>query len=368
MTNISVEKSALIDSSPEVEYMILDENDTIENLRDKLTNLYESPFSDLAYLNIGNPSITEKSCYKLLVSSPNGLKHLLLFKYTGKEKKITILNECFNISVSEIRNISDVMFDKFRDVNIINFGFVFIPDMEKKPNIIFNKILNDSILKLPESMESYLQLLSTKTRKYFTYYKNRIAKELPDFRIIFVENKNITYEQISSIVRLNRSRMKTKGKTGINDSDCEMHYRYAQLNGLLCLCYNNDNIIGGTIGSIVGGRAHIHVVAHDDLYQKYSIGQISLINTIQYLIENKIKFAHLLWGESEYKHRLLCQMCDIYSVKVFRKKTIYYLNNILNNIRSKIKHIVSNLKKKMKQNQTIKNTYRTILKTIRHGF
>jgi hypothetical protein len=356
-----------IDKDTGLKCLMMDEKSTIENLNGQLITLYETPNSDLAFLNINHPSITEDSCFKLLVSDDKELKHLLLFKYAGSEKVITILNECIRLTTPEIKTVCNTLFNEFGNIKEIVFPYLFLAD-KKNPKTIYTKVLDDSILELPDSVDVYMKSLSKKTRQYFRYYKNRIAKEMPGFSISFIENEDITYEQVSAIVNLNRERMKTKGKKpGIDDTDCEKMYRYARINGLLCLCYDNETIIGGTICSVIGKRAFIHVVAHDDSYQKYSIGQTALINTIQYLIEHQKKYAHLMWGESEYKHRLHCQMYDLYAVKIFRGQAAYGLHAIPSGIVSGVKSLTFSLKKKLKKNKGIVDFYRKILKKVRYS-
>lgn len=355
-------------SFPNIEYEILGEDVLIDDLIKKLHVLYQTPFSDITHLNIYN-YIPGSFCYKLVIHENNVLKHIILFKYNGKGKLITILNHCVKMSISEIEMISDMIFNNFGRVQQVVFNYLFVVDKEKREKIIYAKISNDSILELPESMNDYLKTLSKKTRKYFQYYQNRIEKELPDFEIVLPEKQNICFEQFVQLVQLNRDRMKTKGiKSGITDILCEELYQYARLNGFLCLCCDKEKIIGGAICSLIGEHVYTHTVAHDNHYQKYSIGQIALMKTIQYAIENKIKYFHLLWGDFDYKTKLQCKKYDLYTVVKYRKKAAWYYHKMIYAMVSLEQGCKSWMKKTLMKSRTITNAYRNIRKVILYGW
>lgn len=352
-----------------IEYEILNEDVLIDDLEEKLHKLYQSPFSDITYLNLQNSSITENACCKLVIHENSVLKHIILFKYKGKEKKIAILNQCIKMSTSDVETICEALFHKFSHVQQIVFSYLFMVNKEKKEKIIYKMISDDSILELPESMNEYLKTLDKKTRKYFQYYEHRIEKELPDFEVVYSEKQNIRLEQVEQVVQLNRDRMKNKGiRSGVTGILCEKSYQYARLNGFLCLCCDKGNIIGGTICSVVGEHAFVHTVAHDDHYQKYSIGQIALIKTIQYAIDNKIKQIHLLWGDFDYKSRLLCKKCDLFTVVKYRKKAAWQYHKMICAVVSFAKGCKLWVKKKLIKCRPITNIYRSIRKLILFGW
>jgi CelD/BcsL family acetyltransferase involved in cellulose biosynthesis len=229
-----------------------------------------------------------------------------------------------------------------------------IIDKKEYKNILLLEKLNDTILKLPNSIDAYFELLGAQTRKHLKYYQRRIVKEISNFKIVFLKNKDILFDHIYNVVELNRFRMKSKGnESAIDDTYCINLYKYAYLKGLLCLCYVGNEIIGGTINWVLDDQAFLHVIAHDNRYNKYNVGQIALINTIQYFIESGIKTYHMCWGDSEYKYRFLCKRCNSYDVVFYRRIFDFYRNKIIYDIYLMMKH----LKKQLAKNKLARNIY-----------
>jgi hypothetical protein len=153
-------------------------------------------------------------------------------------------------------------------------------------------------------------------------------------------------------VDLNHERMQYKGiRSGIDDEYCKRIFQYVQKRGCLCVCLVNGEVIGGTINYIIDEDACLHVIAHSNLYNKYNVGQIVLVNTIQYLIERKVKRFHLLWGSHEYKDRFLCVRYSLYKIVIFKQFDIQYV-----------------IQRSIFKVMTIKNKLKQKLKKCRHFF
>jgi len=311
------------------EYDLLDENQHDTDLREKLALLYESPFSDILWWELRDHSLVSDGYYKLFYYEQSVLKHIILFKYAAKsEKKIVVINKSFKILAKDIQHICQILFSEFDNLQQIFFDGLFaIP--EKTPKIFFEKDLwkNDIIISLPESMDAYWNSLGSSTRKKIKLITNRIARDFSDFEVRYLENSEISLEQIEKLVSFNRNRMKTKGEVSrLNDLECKALYHYASKSGFgfLCLCTIDNEIIGGTINTIIGEHAYMHVIAHNNSYNHYSVGQIALINATKYLIEEKnIKHYHLLFGVVDYKFRHGGINHDLYTVRIFKKNNFY---------------------------------------------
>jgi CelD/BcsL family acetyltransferase involved in cellulose biosynthesis len=350
--------------SHNVEYTILDENFSVDGLDKIMTGLYETPYSDVVYMSIYNSAAAENACRKLFMYENGVLKHILLFRYYGTGKCIEILNNCFRISMQDAENVRNIIFGEYGNVKKITVPYIFLDGAKRKPRMtIMYERLADMVIELPESMDEYMRALGPNTRKHVKYYRNRIEKDMPGFRMSFCEGRDISYEQIAAIVKLNRKRMESRGKvSGNDDAECERLYRYARVNGVLCLCAVDETIIGGTINWITGRRATLRAIAHDNAYSRYNAGQIALIGTVRHMIERRIKYLHLLWDGDryEYKQRFLGKKHELHDVMFFRNGVDFFLNRIATGVWLTMKIV----RRRLEQNETLKNIYRKMRKFV----
>lgn len=313
------------------EYELFGEEQHDNALREKLTGLYSTPLSDILWWEVRDPSIANKKYYKLYCYKQGILKHIILFKYfTDSCKKIFILNQEFAISVKDIEQICNVLFDKFNTVKQIIFKHIFVIGPKNNSNMVIYKSSDDIIiLNLPKSIDTYMNTLGNSTRKHIKLCSNHLIKKNPDFNVQFYENSNISLEQVKKVIEMNAIRMTSKGVIPlIDETECKAIYNYISSgNGLLCVCTINGEIIGATINSIIGEHAYMHIISHNELYNKYSLGQIALFNTTKYLIEQKnINNYHLLHGDQEYKFRNGGINHDLYTIQIYKNKNMnmYY--------------------------------------------
>ena len=340
------------------EYKLLDETQQVADLREKLAVLYPTPFADVLWWELRDLSLVNKGYYKLFYYEQSILTHLVLFKNAGRaQKKIYIINREIKITITHIENICNILFHEFGKVQQIIFENIFEPNPKQLSKMVFEKTSDDVIiLDLPESMDDYIKSLGKSTRKRINLATNHIARDFPCFQVHFFENCDILSEQIEKIVSLNRSRMKTKGKiSALNDTECNVLHQYAFTSGFVCVCVIDGKIIGGTINSIVGKQAYMHVIAHDNSYHNYSIGLISLLHATKYLIEEKnINHYHLLCGTQEYKFRHGGTNHDLYTFRVFRNTDVHFFcGKTLNAFRINYRRF----KQRLKNDKSIYNFY-----------
>jgi hypothetical protein len=335
------------------EYELLDENQPVSDLREKLAALYANPFAEILWWELRDHSLMNQRYHKLFYYEQNVLKHIILFKYNHKAPKtIHIINKLFEISIENIENICRILYSELNRVRQIVFENLYGSDPKQTSKIVFDKTSNDVIiLNLPSTMDAYMKSLGKKIQKHIKLMMNYIARDFPEFKVQFIEKNDILFEQIEKIVLLNRSRMKIKGEVSeLVDSECNSIYQYAATSGFgfLCLCFNNDQIISGTINSIIGEHAYLHVIAHDNSYNRYSPGQMALVHTTKYLIEEKnIKQFHLLFGTKTYKFRHGGTNHDLYTFWCFKNNDISYL----------WLKTIKDLKHRLKKNKAIDNFY-----------
>jgi len=337
------------------EYELLDESQQIIDLRDKLAVLYATPFTDILWWELRDPSLIDSGCLKLFYYEQNVLKHIILFQYAANaQKRIRIMNWQFHIILKDIQNIAHILFNEFDKLQQIIFDNIFKPEYKQLPNITFKKTLDDVIITLPESMDDYLKSLGKKTRRHIKLKMKLVASDFPDFKVQYVEKSDIVLEQIENIASLNRNRMKSiRIKSYLDDKESKFLYQYAATSGFgsLSICTIDGKMAGGYINFIIGEHVYVYVGGYDTLYGKYSMGQLALIYTIKYCIEEKnVKYCHLLDSTHGYKMHLGGIVHDLCTLRVFRNNDIYYFFG-------KTKACFNKYKQRLKEDKTIYNLY-----------
>ena len=344
------------------EYELLNENQQVADLRNKLADLYSSPFSDILLWELYDPALAKNGYYKLLYYEHSALKHIILFNYSaGKKRKIIVFNKEFNISFTNIENICKILFYEFNKLQQIVFEKIFEPTQMQGHRMIFEKTSNDVIIQnLPQTMETYMKSLGSTTRKSFRNSQNRLEKDNINYKISFYEGENISREQMNALVKFNRDKLKDMGIIScLNDTESDVMYQYASTSGFgcICECTVDDEIICGDFFTVIGEHAYMHFGGYDNLYHKYSIGRINLINITKYLIEKNIKHQHLLCGEQEYKFSHGGVNHDLYNLRVFRHNNIFYLKGIIS---GSIRNNCNTLRQKLANNKIVYNFYRKL--------
>ena len=324
------------------DYELLDQNQQDADIRVKLNSLYSSPLSDILWFELFDPSLLNTGYHKLYYYEHTLLKHIILFRNDAKRKILQVILQEYKISLTQIKNICSILFHEFDKVQQVIFEKIFIPNHSKLPKITFEKTSNDVIINLPESFNAYINSLGKSTREGVRINMKRIARDFVDFKFHYLEKSDILFEHINNVVLLHRNRILA---TDVDERVCNIVHQYDSTSGFgfLCVCTIDDKIIGGTINSIIGEHAYSHVVGHSESYNYYSLGQLVLINTIQYLIEEKnIKYYHLSWGKQDYKFRLGGIDHELYTLRVFRNSGGKMMNDI---------------KQRVKDNKTLYNLY-----------
>ena len=328
------------------EYELLDESQQVVDLREKLAILYATPFADILWWELKDPSLIDHGYYKLLYYEQNVLIHIILFRYSVKKsKKIEVITQQFKISSIHIENICQILFNEFDKVQQIIFRHIFEPEQKQSHNTIFEKTIDDVIISLPDSMDDYLKSLGACTRKIIKRHSNRMAREFPDFEVQFFESSDIASEQMENIASLNRVRMKMKGvESHQTDEACKQQYQYASTSGFgfTCRITIGGKMVSGYIGFIIGEHAYLYIGGYDVSYNK--LGQTTIVLVIKYLIEEKnIKICHMLDSTHGYKIHFGGIVHDLYVLRVFRNTGIYYLcHKIIKTIRTNYWKIKSN--------------------------
>jgi hypothetical protein len=258
----------------------------------------------------------------ILIYDNKKLMHILIFKNLNK---ISIcLNTLIHIDQEVLNIYSKKIFNEFPKIKEIKIVNIYNNNFNSK-TITKTSKSNNYTMFLPNSIDNYYLMLGTKTRKHIKNYKRRLIRDFPDVKFISLQGGNIKKEFISKIINLNSERMLSKGiSPGINKEYENNIINYSQHYGFICYIEINKQIIAGAISYIINNDIYLHVIAHDNKFNKYNIGQVCLFHLISTSIEKGLTSFHFLWGRNEYKTRFLAQPQPMYSYSIFKSYSFYY--------------------------------------------
>lgn len=259
----------------------------------------------------------------MLVKDSNNLVDLLVFGNKGNAAV------CFN-SISHIdKDIMDsglrLLFEVYPTVQRVEIMASYARYNFRKSYVISQS--NDYIIDLPSTMDEYISRLGQSTRKNIRNLSSKFSRDYPEARHITLFGEDIRKEIVSEIIALNINRMKSKGiMPGRSESDIVNTYLFSKHYGCVSYIEVNGTIVAGNISFLIGNRIFASVIAHDNNFSKYNVGRICQLNIIQTAIDKKMSTFHFLWGDNEYKKRLLGEPRALYSYCVHRN---YYNDYIL---------------------------------------
>jgi Acetyltransferase (GNAT) domain len=124
---------------------------------------------------------------------------------------------------------------------------------------------------------------------------------------------------IRSLVRLNALRLRAKRHRSLWTQ--QLVARRTQLAwqcGVLCRFKVDDSVVAGSLSFCHGDEAFLGLIAHDPEYDKFRLGIICLLRTIEQLIQRRFRTYHLLWGDSEHRERFGGRPVQLARVLYFR--------------------------------------------------
>lgn len=286
----------------------------------EMERLYQNPFSSTAAEHVDSP---DTSTYVVCNSSIP----VTIFLVRSEKRQVRVLNAAIKISTDEIYRFSNFIFTEYKSVTTILFQSVRIDRIGLVfPSQQFNAS-EDIVLTLPRSAQAYLGRLGKSTRKYIKYHLNRPLRHFPTYRFKIYENEQIDERLIQDIIDLNTARMDGKNKVStINETHRNWIIRIAKTYGFVGAATINGRICAGVICSRVGGNYFMHVIAHDPTYNEFRLGMLCCYLTIRETIARGGTEFHFLWGQSDYKYRLLGVQHDLENLVLYRSRTQYFFN------------------------------------------
>jgi CelD/BcsL family acetyltransferase involved in cellulose biosynthesis len=232
---------------------------------------------------------------------------------------IYILNELFDIEKNAIEELCAYIFEKNPECSKIRF--TRIPLSASDLSLPANDWLvsEDYVLRLPEDPEVYFSKLGCATRKHLKYYDRKLLEHDSQAKFYLVKGSDIERDVVEKVIILNHRRMKTKGKTsGLRGEYAKKVSALAFRYGFIGVFESAGEIIAGALSFQVGRHFYLETIAHDDCYNRFNLGQLCLLKTIQRAISEGATHFHFLWGDCEYKTRFLAKKVPFFGVDVYR--------------------------------------------------
>lgn len=279
-----------------------------------LENLYQSPFCVTKYFEIFRDA---RNLNVLVISGgESDPLHILAYVISGKE--ITVLNELVPIEQEYLQYFSDTVFNRYPAITKVNFNCIKSKIEDLPYHWKLWKRSHDIAIGLPRSFDAYHSSLSKHTRKNIKYYLNRLQK-YDDFAFHISATHEIDPSVISSIIEMNRLRMKSKNiRSGYTSRFEKQIMEFCRHYGVISSISFQGRIAAGTICYEVGDQTYMEIISHHPDFDKDRVGQVCLYLTIRQMIEKgKVSF-HMLWGENEYKYRFLGVKHELSFLTVYR--------------------------------------------------
>jgi hypothetical protein len=254
-----------------------------------------------------------------------GDRVLAIFLFERDHRNILVFNEMMQLVPQEIERFAKTMFSRFPSVARISFskigkdiGALSLPWQQ------FGQA-EDIVVSLPETLESYLSRLGSKTRYNIKHQTKAICADFPGFSFETYENGAILENQVSSLIRLKKANMDEKRiKFGITPEEASWMIERAKTHGLLVVALLDGQVCAGSLSFRLGDHYFSHLNGYDPRFAKYSLGMLCCYLAIKEQIERSATEAHLLWGRNPYKYKLLGVQRDVANLDLYRSRLQYY--------------------------------------------
>lgn len=255
------------------------------------------------------------------------------YNYVIEKGEMCILSTCMkNICITEA--FSAYIFNTFTGVNRVTFKNIFVPKLSAR-NALCKKSLDDNILDLAvfDNIEDYQSHLGKKTRQHLKNYRRRFhdlceaENNAFELKVLIPQKESEEFANYCGrIYDLNSERCLSKGFS--SGTDKRWIDVCARCGGAICYVLNNS-VVAGTMFSLYNNNLYLHVIAHDNMYSSYNVGNLVLLDTIEYALEHRISEFHFLWGECDYKIRFGAEKYDLLDVTVYKSFPKYVISKLI---------------------------------------
>lgn len=297
-------------------HVVCHEHEVPEFAGPEIDRLYGHLFCSLSYFEMAK-QLDGASTY---VARRNG-RAIAVLLYTRTEREVIVISEYVALPEEEIRRFADFVFATFASVGVVSFRKIRAEPASLSRPWHAMACTEDMVIDLPRAVQEYEAAVGKNMRRNIKRYGNALAKDFPSFSYRVLLEDEITGQHVRDIVALSCTRMKSKNIVPrFTEEEIEWIVRFAKRCGMIGVMTIEGRICAGAIGFRIGGNYAMHVIAHDQRYNEYSLGILCYYRTICEGIARGGRRFHLLQGQYGYKHRLLARREDIISLDVYRSR------------------------------------------------
>ena len=281
-----------------------------------LEQLYGSMYASFAHFEVYG-GLNEANTY--VATGADGIEDIFL--YRREHRSIHVINEQMRLDAQAIDRFANTMFERYPEVDTVSFHAVDADQLAATyPCQRFN-CTNDIMMPLPASVQDYYASLGKSTRKTLNQNGNRLQKRYDTYQFQILEAQEVSEAQLKDIIELNRARMEGKSRvSAIDDAEAARIIAFTRQCGLVGLISIDGKIRAGAICYRIGSHYHLRVIGHDPQYNAYGLGMLCCYRTICECIARGGTQFHFMWGQEEYKYRLLGVQQELAHIILYRSR------------------------------------------------
>lgn len=285
-----------------------------KSLGPELIHRYQSIFCTVQRLP-GGHGAQRNSAY--ISSEGDGAPTILL--YRRDRKRITVINEYFDIGADALCRMARHLFAIHEDVDVIVLNCAALESGEMRCLYQRYNASEDIVISLPESPEAYCAALGRNTRAAIRRSQKLLSERGSSLEFAFHEKAGVGRDRIAQLVELSRLRIAGKQQvpTHSERSIADL-LRMVDSHGVTLTAHSDGKLCGGVVCTQVGSHFYMHVIAHDRSFDDLRLGLLCCYLSICEAIRRGAVEYHLLSGRYDYKYRLLGKQRDFDRIVVYR--------------------------------------------------
>jgi hypothetical protein len=271
--------------------------------------------------SLSNFSVMKKLAGASTYVARKGTVIVTVLLFRRERNQVTVLSEFIRLDQAAVQLFANTMFNKFSAVRMVSFNKIHT-EVRRMPYPYQSvNCTEDIVVMLPQTVKQYQDQLGKNMRRNIKRYGATLQQDFPSYHYQVYLEQQVSEADIRAIIKLNRSRMAGKKIVSrIDEEETQWIVRLVRQCGIVGVAKIDGQVCGGAIGFRIGENYFMHVIAHDPVYNSYSLGILCYYLTICEGIVRGGKRFHLSWGRYEYKYRLLGETVDIAQLKLYRNR------------------------------------------------